>query len=73
VLIVPNAALNFRPRKDQASKPEAGKAMLWVRSQSSDLHAVPVALGATSDSLTQIVSYDVNVGEQVAVGYRSKP
>jgi HlyD family secretion protein len=73
VLIVPNAALNFRPRKDQASKPEAGKGMLWVRSPSSDLRAVPVTLGATSDSLTQIVSSDINVGEQVAVGYRSKP
>lgn len=73
VLTVPNAALNFRPRKDQANRSEAGKGMLWVRSQSSPLHAVPVTLGASSDALTQVVAPGINAGEQVAVGYRSKP
>jgi HlyD family secretion protein len=73
VIVVPNAALSFHPNKDGTGKPEAGKGIVWVRTPTGDLGAVPVTLGATSDSLTQIVSTDINVGQQVAVGYRKQP
>jgi HlyD family secretion protein len=73
VLVVPNSALSFHPNEIGASKPEPGKGMIWVRTPSGRLHPTAVSLGATSDSLTEIQSPDIHVGEQVAVGYRSKP
>jgi HlyD family secretion protein len=73
VMVVPNAALSFRPRRDGANNPAPGKGVIWVRTRSGDLKPATVSLGATSDSLTQILSPDVKTGEQVAVGYRSKP
>ncbi|WP_024508970.1 efflux RND transporter periplasmic adaptor subunit [Bradyrhizobium sp. ARR65] len=72
VVVVPNAALNFRPRGADAAKPEPGKGVVWVRRSAGHLDPATVSLGATSDSLTQIVSSDINVGDQIAVGYQSK-
>jgi HlyD family secretion protein len=73
VVVVPNAALSFRPTRDNTSKAELGKGVIWVRTPSGNLGAAAVWLGATSESLTQITSPKIKVGEQVAVGYRSKP
>jgi HlyD family secretion protein len=73
VMVVPNAALSFRPTRDGANNPAPGKGVIWIRTKSGHLDPTTVTLGATSDSLTQILSPDVKTGEQVAVGYRSKP
>src|SRR6185437_14414074 len=73
VLVVPNAALSFRSTRDRADHPAPGKGVVWVRSKSGHLAPATVSLGATGDSLTQIVSPNLQVGEQVAIGYRSKP
>jgi HlyD family secretion protein len=73
VIVVPNAALSFRPTRDGANNPAPGKGVIWIRTKPGHLEAATVSLGATSDSLTQILSPDLKIGEQVAVGYRSKP
>lgn len=73
VVVVPNAALTFRPARDGAGNPAAGNGVVWVRTSSGHLDPTTVSLGATSDSLTQILSPDLKIGEQVAIGYRSKP
>lgn len=72
VMVVPNAALSFRPARNGANSSAPGKGMIWVRTTSGHLESATVSLGATSDSLTQILSPDLRVGEQVAVGYRGK-
>lgn len=72
-MVVPNAALSFRPKQDGASNPGPGKGVIWVRSKSGDLKPATVSLGASGDSLTQVLSPDLEIGEQVAIGYRSKP
>jgi len=72
-MVVPNAALSFRPKQDGASNPAPGKGVIWVRSKSGDLKPATVSLGASGDSLTQVLSPDLEIGEQVAIGYRSNP
>lgn len=72
-MVVPNAALSFRPTRDRADNPAPGKGVVWVRTKSGQLEPATVSLGATGDSLTQILSPDIKMGEQVAIGYRSKP
>ena len=73
VMVVPNAALSFRPTRERADKPAPGNGVIWVRTKSGHLEPASVSLGATGDSLTQILSSDRKIGEQVAIGYRSKP
>lgn len=73
VMVVPNAALSFRPTRDRASDPASGTGVIWIRTKSGHLDPATVTLGATSDSLTQILSPELKIGEQVAIGYRSKP
>jgi HlyD family secretion protein len=72
-LVVPNAALSFRPAGGRATNPGPGTGVIWARTKSGHLEPATVSLGATSDSLTQIRSPDLKTGDQVAVGYRSKP
>lgn len=71
VVIVPNAALNFRPNGAGAAKLDPGKGVVWVRRSADHLDAEVVSLGATSDSLTQVVSSGIKVGDRIAVGYQS--
>ncbi|TYO62750.1 efflux RND transporter periplasmic adaptor subunit [Bradyrhizobium hipponense] len=73
VMVVPNAALSFRPVRDGTTDRAPGQGVIWVRTKSGHLDHTTVSLGATSDSLTQILSPDVQIGQRVAVGYRSKP
>ncbi|WP_407169010.1 efflux RND transporter periplasmic adaptor subunit [Bradyrhizobium sp. ORS 111] len=73
VMVVPNAALSFRPTRDRPDNHAPGKGLIWIRTESGHLEPTVVSLGATGDSLTQIMSPDLQVGERVAVGYRSKP
>mgnify|MGYP003585702643 FL=1 len=71
VMVVPNAALSFdRASGGRGRSIEPGKGVLWVLTQSGGLAETTVSLGASSDSLTEIVSPDLRVGEQVALGYR---
>ena len=70
--VVPNAALSFRPTRYGGNNPAPGQGVIWVRTKSGHLAAATVSLGATGDSLTEIRSPDLKIGEQVAVGYRSK-
>lgn len=72
-MVVPNAALSFRPKQDGANNPAPGKGVIWVRTKSGDVKPATVSLGASGDSLTQILSPDLKIGEQVAIGHRSKP
>ena len=71
-MVVPNAALSFRPTRYGGNNPAPGQGVIWVRTKSGHLAAATVSLGATGDSLTEIQSPDIKIGEQVAVGYRSK-
>ncbi|UQR66089.1 MULTISPECIES: efflux RND transporter periplasmic adaptor subunit [Bradyrhizobium] len=73
VMVVPNAALSFRPVRDGATDRGPGQGVIWIRTKSGHLDPASVSLGATSDSLTQILSEDVQIGQRVAIGYRSKP
>ncbi|WP_165405160.1 efflux RND transporter periplasmic adaptor subunit [Bradyrhizobium genosp. SA-3] len=73
VMVVPNAALSFRPVRDGATDRAPGQGVIWIRTKSGHLNPASVSLGATSDSLTQILSEDVQIGQRVAIGYRSKP
>lgn len=73
VMVVPNAALSFRPTRDRADRPAPGKGVIWVRTKSGHPEPATVSLGSTGDSLTQVLSPDLQIGEQVAIGYRSKP
>ena len=70
--VVPNAALSFRPTRYGGNNPAPGQGVIWVRTKSGHLAAATVSLGATGDSLTEVQSPDIKIGEQVAVGYRSK-
>ena len=70
-MVVPNAALSFRPTRYDGNNPAPGQGVIWLRTKSGHLAAATVSLGATGDSLTEIRSPDLKIGEQVAVGYRS--
>jgi HlyD family secretion protein len=71
-VVIPNAALNFRPRGASVARNDPGKGVVWVRRSIGHLDAVNVALGATSDSLTQVLSPGIKAGDQIAIGYQAK-
>jgi HlyD family secretion protein len=73
VVAIPNAALNFRPLGDAPGGAEPGKGVIWLRTESGPPRAVTVSLGATSDSLTEILSNNIRVGDEIAVGNQSHP
>ena len=70
VLVVPNAALNFRPRGAAVANLNPGKGVVWVSRAAGHLEPAKVSLGATSDSLTQVMSSDLKAGDRIAVGYQ---
>jgi HlyD family secretion protein len=72
VVVIPNAALNFRPSGAGVARLGPGKGVVWVRRSAGHLDPATVSLGATSDSLTQVVSSDIKAGDQIAVGYQGK-
>jgi HlyD family secretion protein len=73
VVVVPNAALKFHPTPDGTSKSAPGNGVIWLRAPSGDLAPATVRLGASGESLTEITSPEIKIGELVAVGYRGKP
>jgi HlyD family secretion protein len=70
VLVIPNAALNFRPKGASVASPAPGKGVVWVRRSAGQLDSATVSLGATSDSLTQVTSSAIKAGDRIAVGYQ---
>jgi HlyD family secretion protein len=73
VVAVPNAALNFHPNGEAPGEAEPGKGVIWLRTESGPPRAATVSLGATSDSLTEILSNNIQDGDEVAVGNQSHP
>ena len=72
VLVVPNVALSFHPPKTEDSpKLGSGQAVVWLLTPSGKLVETKVALGATGESVSEITSPDIKVGEKVAIGFRS--
>jgi HlyD family secretion protein len=73
VLVVPNVALSFRPPKTQdAQKLGPGQGVVWLLTHTGNLVETNVVLGATGESLSEITSPDIKVGEKVAIGVRRK-
>jgi HlyD family secretion protein len=69
-LVIPNAALNFRPRGAGLASLDPGKGVVWIKRSAGHLDPATVSLGATSDSLTQVTSSAIKAGDQIAVGYQ---
>jgi HlyD family secretion protein len=67
VLKVPNPALRFRP----AGVPGSTTPVVWILEADGRPVAVPVALGITDGTATEIVSGDLDVGRAVLVGVES--
>jgi HlyD family secretion protein len=72
VLQVPNAALRFKPATDTRRDVvhAAGKSsdpVIWVLGKGGNLRAVPVKLGLSDGSFTEITSGDLKPGDQVVV------
>lgn len=71
VLRVPNAALSFRPRRDdeEEDKPrppaKERKTQVHVLDERGKLKPVPVETGITDNALTEIVNGDLKPGERV--------
>lgn len=72
VLVVPNVALSFRPAKtEDAQKLGPDQGVVWLLTPSGNLVETNVVLGATGESLSEITSPEIKVGEKVAIGFRS--
>jgi HlyD family secretion protein len=72
VLRIPNTALLFRPViKGKLAPLEKGYGV-WVLEEGK-LKRVPVTLGISDGTYTELVSGDVKEGEEVVVGYREQP
>ena len=72
LLVVPNVALSFRPPdSDTAKKLGPGRGVVWRLTPSGKLVETNVVLGATGESLSEIMAPDIKVGEKVAIGLRS--
>ena len=73
VLVVPNVALSFRPPKtEEAQNLAPGQGVIWLLTPSGNLVEKNVVLGATGNSLSEIASPDIKVGERVAIGFRGE-
>lgn len=76
-LVVPGAALRFQPGKEGSppanrTKDSGGgkRARVWVRTGSGRLSPVDIRVGASSGSMTEVVSGPLSEGQSVAVGRR---
>jgi len=73
VLVVPNIALSFRPSKAKdAQNSGNGQGVVWLLTPSGNLVETDVALGATGESLSEITSPDIKVGDKIAIGLRKR-
>jgi len=73
-LLVPNAALRFRPEtkadtSDQKSGTvDSGRSQVWVQGHSGELSRIEIGMGASDGSMTEVVSGPLTEGQAVAVG-----
>ena len=80
VLLVPNAALRFRPEHEavrqggtkKEAKADGMQATVYVLAQGA-LRAVPIRVGITDSRFTEVVSGDLKAGQQVVVGTVAPP
>ncbi|HCN19286.1 MAG TPA: efflux RND transporter periplasmic adaptor subunit [Planctomycetia bacterium] len=83
VIKIPNAALRFRPpvpEKDSREKPGATPKrnnknegnVVYVLVKNGKIKSIPVEIGVSDNSFTELVKGDLKVGELVAVGLSSK-
>jgi len=80
VLLVPNAALRFRPEHEAArqggtkkeAKADGMQATVYVLAQGA-LRAAPIRVGITDSRFTEVVSGDLKAGQQVVVGTVAPP
>ncbi|MCZ7625795.1 MAG: hypothetical protein M5R38_08080 [Candidatus Methylomirabilis sp.] len=88
VLKIPNAALRFRPpdlKQQQASKEGTVRATasggglkggggqtVWVLGSDKQPRPVPVTLGITDGSASELLQGDVKEGDEVIIGVASK-
>jgi HlyD family secretion protein len=78
-LLVPSAALRFRPesRISESSTPEAGagdrgssSAQVWIRTKFGGLERAEIGVGKSNGSVTEVISGPLTDGQVVAVGKR---
>ena len=76
VLLVPNAALRFRPEegaataarsKPQETKADGARGTVYVRDQ-HQLKAIPLRTGISDGRFTEVVSGELKAGDQVVTG-----
>ncbi len=67
-LRVPNTALRFRL---PGAPPDRKKSQVWVVNPQGRLHPVPVRIGLTDGSFTEIVAGELREGDQVVIGLES--
>lgn len=83
VIKIPNAALRFRPplpEKDGREKPGTTPKrnnknegnVVYVLVKNGEIEPIPVEIGVSDNSFTELVKGDLKVGELVAVGLSSK-
>jgi HlyD family secretion protein len=70
VLTIPNAALRFKPEGTNATPPRVrGKAtVVWVPGAADKPRPVPVQVGLSDGSRTEIVGGDLREGDRVIIG-----
>ena len=67
VLKVPNAALRFRPSTD-AQATESRADTVWIMDGLGRLHPIAVRLGRSDAQWTELLTGDLQVGEEVVIG-----
>ena len=68
-LKIPNAALRFRPNAGApGGKQSAGSATVWVVDNAGNALPVPVKIGKSDESGTQLLSGNLSDGDRVIVG-----
>ncbi|MBY0586429.1 HlyD family efflux transporter periplasmic adaptor subunit [bacterium] len=70
VLAVPNDALLFSPPQGQVEIPavETGQQLVWVESKDSSISPRKIKTGITDGFFTEIVSGDLEAGENIVIG-----
>jgi HlyD family secretion protein len=72
VLRIPNAALRFIPAQAGRPAPEERGPSVWVE-RNGQLTRVPVRIGLSDGSYTELVSGDLKEGDEVVIESQTKP
>jgi len=70
ILRIPNAALRFVPPKQTSPKLQKGYGV-WII-QNQEPVRIPVTIGISDDSWTELVSGDLKEGQEVIIGEATK-